>query len=194
MNKKIRIYEPAMCCPTGLCGPSIDPEIMRISTVVNTLEKNNIDIKRYNLKINPDEFVSNKIINELLNKEGDDIFPVTLIDEEILKKGKYPTNEEFSKWTGINIITKTEKKLDSKIKEFIAIGAAIGSNCENCFKYHYAEAIKLGITKDEIWQAVEFANKVKQAPANSITKLAEKICLTKSVVENSDCNLQKSSF
>ena len=37
--KKIHIYEPAMCCPTGLCGPSIDPELLRMSFVMNNLKK-----------------------------------------------------------------------------------------------------------------------------------------------------------
>jgi len=64
MNKKIEIFEPGMCCPTGLCGPSINPEILRILTVVSALEKKQIDIKRYNLTSNTKEFVSNKLIND----------------------------------------------------------------------------------------------------------------------------------
>jgi len=116
MSKKIEIFESAMCCPTGLCGPSIDPEILRISTVVGTLEKQ-VDIKRYNLTNNTKEFISNKIINDLLAKEGENILPVTIVDGVIEKKGTYPTNEEFTKWTGIIIVgTKphiTLKKTDS---------------------------------------------------------------------------------
>jgi hypothetical protein len=37
--KKIKIFEPAMCCPTGLCGVGVDPELLRISTVLDTLKK-----------------------------------------------------------------------------------------------------------------------------------------------------------
>lgn len=103
MNVKIRIYEPGMCCPTGLCGPSIDPETMRITTAINTLEKNKIDIKRFNLTSNPDEFVNNKIINDLLINEGEEIFPVTLVNDEITKKGNYPTNDELTNWTEVTI-------------------------------------------------------------------------------------------
>ena len=29
--KKIEIFDPAMCCPTGLCGTNINPELMRIA-------------------------------------------------------------------------------------------------------------------------------------------------------------------
>ncbi|MDZ7612272.1 MAG: arsenite efflux transporter metallochaperone ArsD [Candidatus Moranbacteria bacterium] len=187
MNNKIRIYEPGMCCPTGLCGPSIDPEIMRITTAINTLEKNNIDIKRFNLTSNPDEFVNNKIINDLLVKEGEEIFPVTLVDDEIVKKENYPTNEELTEWTKIQLVS-SKDTLDEKTKEFVAIGAAIGSNCEMCFKYHYNEAKKLGASKEEIWQAVQMAIAVKETPAKSILALAEKICLDKADDDNSGCN------
>ena len=37
--KKIEIFDPAMCCPTGLCGTNIDPELMRIAVVIETLKK-----------------------------------------------------------------------------------------------------------------------------------------------------------
>ena len=47
--KKMFIYEPAMCCPTGLCGVSVDPELLRLSTVISSLQKNGIEIKRYSL-------------------------------------------------------------------------------------------------------------------------------------------------
>ena len=186
MNKKIRVYEPGMCCPTGLCGPSIDPEIMRITTAISTLEKNNIDIKRFNLTSNPDEFVNNKIINDLLVNDGEDVFPVTLVDDEIVKKGEYPTNEELTNWTKIQLIS-SKNTLDKKTKEFVAIGAAIGSNCEMCFKHHYNEAKKFGISKDEIWQAVQMAKAVKETPAKSILALAEKICNNKPDDDNLGC-------
>jgi hypothetical protein len=109
---KIRIYEPGMCCPTGLCGPSINPEIMRITTVMNTLEKDNVDIKRFNLTSNPDEFVNNNIINNLLVNEGEEVFPVTLLNDEIVKKRNYPNNEELSNWTGIKL-EKNKSKTES---------------------------------------------------------------------------------
>lgn len=51
--KKMFIYESAMCCSTGLCGVSFDPELLRISTVISSLEKNGIKIERYNLTSAP---------------------------------------------------------------------------------------------------------------------------------------------
>ena len=37
--KKIEIFDPAMCCPTGLCGTNINPELMRIAVVIESLKK-----------------------------------------------------------------------------------------------------------------------------------------------------------
>ena len=95
--KKMQIFEPAMCCETGLCGVSIDPELLRISTVVNTLKGNGIDIERFNLNSAPMEFVTNEVINKYINEQGPEGLPAVLLDGEIIMTGKYPTNEEFTK-------------------------------------------------------------------------------------------------
>ncbi|MDH3390414.1 MAG: arsenic metallochaperone ArsD family protein, partial [Desulfobulbaceae bacterium] len=27
----IEIYDPPMCCPTGVCGPNVDPELVQFA-------------------------------------------------------------------------------------------------------------------------------------------------------------------
>jgi hypothetical protein len=99
--KTIYLFEPAMCCPTGMCGPSIDPELMRISTVSKNLERQGIRVERFNLKNNPNEFVKNSIINQLITQQGVNALPATLIDGKIVKTEKYPTNEEIARLLNI---------------------------------------------------------------------------------------------
>ena len=60
------------------------------------------------------------------------------------------------------------------VRELVAIGAAIASNCEPCFKHHYNEARKLGVSKDDMRLAVKMAKMVKDTPARSILELADK--------------------
>lgn len=67
--KKVEIFDPAMCCPTGVCGPSINPELLRMATVVNALKEKGIIIKRYGLSNEPQDFISNKVINDILQKK-----------------------------------------------------------------------------------------------------------------------------
>ena len=61
------------------------------------------------------------------------------------------------------------------VAELVAIGAAIGANCEPCFKYHYSRARKLGVSRKDMTQAVESADRVKRAPAQNMLALADKI-------------------
>lgn len=99
--KTMKIFEPAMCCPTGLCGVSVDPELLRISTVLNTLQQNGIEVQRFNLTNAPEEFVKNNVVTEYLQKFGSEKLPVVLVDDFIVIAGRYPTNEEFASWLGL---------------------------------------------------------------------------------------------
>lgn len=92
--KKMIIYEPAMCCPTGLCGVNINPELLRISTVLNNLKKNGVLVERYNLSSAPQKFIQNASVNKLINN-GIDILPITVLDGEVVMTKRYPTNNEF---------------------------------------------------------------------------------------------------
>lgn len=95
---KIEIFEPAMCCETGLCGVSVDPELLRISTAINTLRQNDIVVERYNLSGAPQAFVDNQLINDFINKYGAENLPVTLLDGKVKAIGHYPSNKDFTKW------------------------------------------------------------------------------------------------
>lgn len=95
--KKMKIFEPAMCCSTGLCGVGVDPELLRISTVLNTLNKHGIQVERYNLNSAPMEFVTDETINAFINAKGVEGLPAIVVDGDIVITGRYPTNEEFTK-------------------------------------------------------------------------------------------------
>ncbi|MET2171525.1 arsenite efflux transporter metallochaperone ArsD [Enterococcus faecalis] len=100
---KVSLYEPAMCCDTGVCGPGVDTELLRVSSVVQALEKTDgVEIERFNLTGNPGAFVENAKIGELLLAKGADILPVVLLDGEIIKMAGYPSNEEFSIYTDVD--------------------------------------------------------------------------------------------
>ncbi|OLS01987.1 arsenite efflux transporter metallochaperone ArsD [Tissierella creatinophila] len=100
MNKMV-IFDPAMCCSTGVCGPSVDENLLRVSVVINRLKKKDILIERHNLTDNPKIFVDNKEINQLINNEGIDILPITTVDGKVVKTKEYPTNEEFCKFLDV---------------------------------------------------------------------------------------------
>ena len=100
--KKMKIFEPAMCCPTGLCGVGVDPELLRISTVLDTLKKHGVIVDRFNLNSAPAEFIKDKTINAYINEKGTEGLPAVMVDGEIVITGGYPTNEEFTKLLDIS--------------------------------------------------------------------------------------------
>jgi hypothetical protein len=101
--KTFVVYEPAMCCPTGICGVSVDPELLRMSSVIQQLEKAGIKTERFNLSSDPLAFIKNSEVNKLLMSKGIEVLPVTLIQGEIIETGRYLSNAEL------------EEKLDVKL-------------------------------------------------------------------------------
>lgn len=106
---KVEIFDPAMCCPTGVCGPSVDPELTRVASAVYSLEKKGFNINRYQLTTNPDKFADSKEINRIFMEKGPNALPVVLVNDQIVKIASYPTNEEFAEWFGVNTEELNEK-------------------------------------------------------------------------------------
>ena len=100
MNK-VEIFDPAMCCSTGVCGPSVDPELTRVASVVYSLEKKGFNIKRYQLTSDPDKFAENDEITRIFQEKGPDALPVILVNDQVVRVESYPTNEEFAEWFGV---------------------------------------------------------------------------------------------
>jgi hypothetical protein len=109
MMRKVEIFDPAMCCSTGVCGPAVDPELTRVASAVYSLEKKEYSIKRYNLANDPGAFADNDVVNHILHEKGPDALPVTLVDNEPVKIGTYPTNEEMAEWFGVGTEELKEK-------------------------------------------------------------------------------------
>ena len=63
-------------------------------------------------------------------------------------------------------------RLSPKEKELVALGAALGSNCIPCVVYHLGVAEKIGISGEEIKEALELADEVRKVPAAQVLKTA----------------------
>ncbi len=93
--KSLQIFEPAMCCPTGVCGPSVDQDLLRITTLMNHLENAGVEVGRFNLTNDPMVFIENKMINKIITEEGVTALPVIVANGQILAKGTYPSTESI---------------------------------------------------------------------------------------------------
>lgn len=102
---KMVIFDPAMCCSTGVCGPSVNPELLRVAAVLENLKKAGIEVVRHNLSSDPKAFMQNEAVSNALNQKGAEVLPITVVDGKIVKSGSYPANEEFAKLLGVSADT-----------------------------------------------------------------------------------------
>lgn len=102
---KMVIFDPAMCCSTGVCGPSVDPELLRVAAVLEKLKKAGFEVARHNLSSEPQAFMRSEVVANALNEKGVGVLPITMVDGKIAKSGSYPTNEEFARVFGVSVDT-----------------------------------------------------------------------------------------
>ena len=92
--KKITLYEPPMCCSTGVCGPEVDPILPRIAGMLSQIKNAGVEVERNNLAQQPMAFAQNAEVRAILDKEGTEALPLIYVDEECVFKGRYPESTE----------------------------------------------------------------------------------------------------
>ena len=45
----IEVFDPAMCCDTGIYGPAVDPKLLRFAADLDWLKGLGLDVQRFNL-------------------------------------------------------------------------------------------------------------------------------------------------
>jgi len=98
IKMKIEIFDPPMCCPSGLCGPDIDPALLDINEVILKLKKEfdgKVTIERYLLSQQGPKFMQQPEVMQRLQKFGVEILPITLVDGKVVKEKEYPSYDEL---------------------------------------------------------------------------------------------------
>ena len=90
----VQIYDPPMCCATGVCGPDIDPDLVNFAAVLAGLGAQGVRVERYNLAQQPAAFAQNAAVKALLATGGADVLPVIFINGRVHLQGRYPTDAE----------------------------------------------------------------------------------------------------
>ncbi len=98
---KVQIFDPAMCCPTGVCGPGVDPVLPRFAADVEWLKSKGVEVERFNLAQQVAAFTSNPTVKGTLNSKGTRCLPLTLVNGEIVAEGSYPTRKDLAELTGV---------------------------------------------------------------------------------------------
>ena len=93
--KTLEIYDPAMCCSTGVCGPDVDPALVTFAADLKWVAEQGITVKRYNLGTEPQAFMANAaVVKEM--EAGMDRRPIVALDGHIVSTGVHLSRSQLS--------------------------------------------------------------------------------------------------
>lgn len=119
----IRIFDPPMCCSSGSCGPSPDPELARFAADLAWLASQGVTVERVSLSSNPAAFAETPAVREALER-GTEVLPLVLVDGRIAVEGAYPSRETLAALAGVVL-----RKLASATVSPCCGGSSDGSGC-----------------------------------------------------------------
>lgn len=99
--KKLEIYDPALCCSTGVCGTDVDQNLVTFAADVDWARQNGAHIERFNLAQQPMAFADNPVVKGFLERSGQEALPLILLDGEVALAGRYPNRAELARWADI---------------------------------------------------------------------------------------------
>lgn len=107
--KTLKVYDPAMCCSSGVCGTSVDPKLVEFAGALKQAETKGVAVERYNLSQEPQAFVANAQVSALLGEKGSDALPFIFVDSELAFFDDYPSAGELAQALGIDVTAADEK-------------------------------------------------------------------------------------
>ena len=108
--KAIQVFDPAMCCNTGVCGPEFDPILPQVAGFLSQLKERGVLVERFNLAQQPMAFAQNLAVRALLNDEGLEALPLFYIDGVLALKGRYPDHDLRAEWICAHVKTESSKE------------------------------------------------------------------------------------
>jgi arsenical resistance operon trans-acting repressor ArsD len=99
----VEVFEPPLCCATGVCGADVDQTLVRFSADLDWVRNHGGDAKRYNLASEPTAFAENVQVRQFLHLSGTAGLPLTLVDGVTVLTGAYPTRAKIAEWAGVAV-------------------------------------------------------------------------------------------
>ena len=120
------VFDPPMCCSSGVCGPSVDPLLAAFGADVDWLISQGVSVTRHNLAQDPQSFVTQPVVNDLLQRDGDGCLPLLLINGAVAASGAYPRRAELAGLVGL---TASPSGVKPRIRLSSSGGCKPGSGC-----------------------------------------------------------------
>ena len=90
----VEFFDPPMCCPTGLCGPTLDQTLLDVSEMIVALQNEGLSVERYQMASHPNAFLANADVMKLVREKQMDALPILVVRGKVVKFGAYPTLAE----------------------------------------------------------------------------------------------------
>ena len=91
----VEVFDPPYCCPTGLCGPTLDQTLMDVNEAFLALQARGVRVERYQMTTSPQAFTSNAEVMRLVREKQLAALPITMVNKQLLSVGAYPRIEEI---------------------------------------------------------------------------------------------------
>jgi len=75
--------------------------LVKVNDAIIALKKQNVEVERFNLSQQTKSFMENKIVDDLLHKNGKKVLPIIIVNGAVFRTGGYPTYEEICAALGI---------------------------------------------------------------------------------------------
>lgn len=95
MTNSFTIYESAMCCSSGVCGPNPDKSLIELQDALDKLKAMDCEVERYSITQSPNKFRENPAIIKLIQEQQIKALPITTFAGRIIKVGSYPSIAEL---------------------------------------------------------------------------------------------------
>ena len=99
--KTLTIFDPAMCCSTGICGAEIDQKLVDFAADLDWLKSEGIEVKRINLSQEPALFAENEQVKTILQESGVEGLPIIIAGDEMQSFGQYPDRVKLAQMVGV---------------------------------------------------------------------------------------------
>jgi hypothetical protein len=97
----VEVFDPPMCCPTGVCDPGVDAALARFAADLDWLRVQGVTVRRFNLAQQPGAFAGRPEVKAALALAGTGCLPLVLVEGRVVGRGAYPSRSELASWAGV---------------------------------------------------------------------------------------------
>lgn len=94
----LEVFDPPMCCSTGVCGPDVDPVMVKFAALLDRARSKGWAVNRFNLNQEPLAFLEQEKVKTLLEQKGVESLPVLFVNGELKSSGAYPSEQDLEMW------------------------------------------------------------------------------------------------